>query len=78
MKQFHELTEDQQKKAVEFAHKTLKDSLSQGVLELNRPISESEFLDLATDAAESSQYDDNGRAIVEGMEVPYFFDGGCV
>lgn len=78
MKQFHELTQEQQMKAVEFATKELEDSLSIGILETNKPLSKSEILGLAMDAAEGGRYTDDGQPFVDAMQVPFIFQGGCI
>lgn len=78
MKKFEELTEEQQKNAVGFAQKELEDALSLGTIVVAAKLSDVEIAELAKVAAEESAYDDQGNAVVAGMEVPYYFLGGCI
>lgn len=78
MKQFFELTKGQQKEAVEFAKQELEKTLSLGILGTKNRLADNEISDLAIEAAEGSKYNDEGKAITEGMDVPYFYQGGCV
>lgn len=78
MKNYQQLTAIQQVKAIEFAKKELVEALSLGTIVVGAKLSESEIEGLATVAAEESQYDSQGNALVEGMDVPYHFLGGCV
>lgn len=77
MKSFHQLTEEQQKNAIEFAKSVLEDCIEIGLFTTNRPASEKEIEELSVQAAEGSMYDDNGKAIT-GENVPPFYLGGCV
>lgn len=78
MKQFWELTKEQQKDAIQFAKQELEKTLSLGILDTKNRLADNEILDLAIEAAEGSQYNDEGKAVTEGMDVPYFYQGGCV
>jgi hypothetical protein len=77
MKTFAQLTPYQQKKAKEFAYKQLVDCYNSGLLEFDH-ILIGRLDELAEQAAEGSQYDDEGNPIVEEVNVPYYFQGGCV
>jgi len=78
MKKFDALTEEQQKQAVAFAQKELKEALSIGTVIVGAKLSDKEVTELARVVAEESAYDDQGNAVVEGMDVPSYFLGGCV
>lgn len=78
MKRFDQLTQEQQMKAIEFAQRELKDSFSLGLIESNKPLSDSDILGLAMDAAEGGQYTDDGAPFVAQLDVPFIFQGGCV
>ena len=75
MKTFSTLTEEQQKKAVAFAQKELEEALSVGTIIAGVQLSSSEIEELAIVAAEESNYDDEGNAVMGGMDVPYHFVG---
>lgn len=78
MKDFSSLTEEQQKKAIAFAQKELEEALSLGIVIVGVELSGVEIAALAMVAAEESAYDDKGNPVIEGMDVPYHFLGGCV
>jgi hypothetical protein len=78
MKTFNELTIEQQVKSIEFAKKTMKESLACGILATDEVLSEEEIDGLATEAAEHGTYSDEGNPTTELIEVPYRFLGGCV
>lgn len=78
MKKFEALTDEQQKKAVAFAQKELEDALSLGIVVAGVKLSGVEIAELAKVAAEESAYDDEGNAVMKGMDVPCYFLGGCV
>jgi hypothetical protein len=77
MKTFNDLTKHQQDMAVFFAYRKLYESIKSGVIEAEI-LEEHRMYDLAVDAAEGSQYNDEGNAVMEEMDVPYYFQGGCV
>jgi hypothetical protein len=78
MKTFEELTKTQQMEAVAFAKKTMRESIELGILSGSEFLTEKEISELAVAAAEDGQYDDEGEPYIDEMEVPYFFQGGCV
>lgn len=82
MKTFDQLTGPQQKKAIDFAYKILLDSMDAEIVQFVKTGFDTRMTvhlyDQATEAAEGSKYDDEGNAITEPMEVPYYFQGGCV
>ncbi len=79
MKSFYELSEKQQKSAIEFAFKTLTQTIDLKVLDLKPELKE-EWMELAIDVAEFGVYDDDGRPALEEDQkgVPFYFQGGCV
>ena len=78
MKTFDELDVDQKMLAYTFARTTLVESLKDGFVEFSKSLSLQEIQDLAEEIAEESVYTDDGKAVTEEMEVPYYFIGGCV
>lgn len=77
MKNFDELTKEQQEQAIEFAKSVLEDCLESGLFTSNRPLTKEDLERLSLEAAEGSKYDNEGRAII-GVDVPPFYLGGCV
>lgn len=81
MKTFDQLTDEQKTKAIEHAQRIINSSLGTGVLVLTPEecvLTNEELDKLTIEAAQNGTYDDNGNPYVEGMDVPYFFLGGCV
>lgn len=78
MKTFDQLTVTQQQSAFEFAKERLKELLAMKILTSEKALSELEIELLVVAAAEGGTYDDNGKPVVEPIDIPYHFLGGCV
>jgi hypothetical protein len=79
MKRFHELSENQQKAAIEFSYKTIMESIQLGILYFDAEFT-AKLHDLAIDAAECGKYNNDGTPMIDDSngDVPYFFQGGCI
>lgn len=77
MKTFEQLTPEQQQKAKNFAYDALHKSFSEGILDADI-LKKRKMYDLANEAAEGGTYDDEGNPAMEQIDVPFFFQGGCI
>lgn len=64
MKQFHELTKEQQGKAVQFAVKTVKDLIGEGVIVSSKPMANAEVADVAEAMAENAFYSEKSDLVI--------------
>lgn len=78
MKTFDQLTVKQQQSAFLFARERMKEVLDMKILTSEKPLTDQEIEFLVVAAAEGGTYDDNGKPVIEPVEVPYRFLGGCV
>jgi len=75
MKTFEQLTPKQAIKAHEIAYQRLQESIAIGLIVVPDGTNEH---DMALEAAQGSQYEDDGRPIMKPIDVPFYFQGGCV
>lgn len=78
MKYFHELNNEQQQDAVKFAKDELKESIRLGFLAADRILSDEDVDRIAITAAEGGTYNDEGKPTVSQLDVPWYFQGGCI
>lgn len=79
MKTFYQLSESEQLAAILFAKETLIESINLGlIVSRGQAYGNAEIHKLAVQAAEGSNYTDEGRPLTEEGHLPYYFQGGCV
>jgi hypothetical protein len=78
VKTFYDLTKEQQSEAYIFGKMQLKELLPYVIFDYSRGTEQEQVDYWAKEIAENATYDYNGKPYIDGMDVPYSFQGGCV